>query len=286
MTKKRRLLIEISLAAFSIFILLWIFVPKFLYNQNINTPANFPDEVFRRTVEVALKKNKDEKFTVFDTKQFTGVLRVFQVKNLAGIKFFSNITALEIKSNDIHNLDLSRFAHLQELKLKCPYLKTLNISNNLKLTSIEFKRGIVVPKNMPVIHLDFSNKPKLKSIKLRNVLISNFDLSTCYALENLIYQISQLDTETGKLKTMDISHLKNLRTLVLNGHLLSNLDLSQSSQLTFLSVKSNPLNSLILPNQSKLLTIDVDDEFITPQNVEYLKKKGVNTILTPSGMIK
>lgn len=284
--KPNRLLIELSLAAFTIFILLWIFVPKFLNNQNINTPTNFPDEVFRRTVEVALKKEKDEKFKVFDAKQFTGVLRIYQVKDLTGIQFFSNITALEVKSNDIHELDLSRFAHLQELKLECPYLKTLNISNNHELISFEFKRGITIPEIIPVTHIDFSNKPKLKSIILRNALVPDFDISTCLALESLIHQIRPQDTETGRLKEIDVSNHKELRTLALNGHQLTNLDVSQNLQLTFLSVKSNPLDSLVLPNQGKLLTIDVDDEFITPQNVEYMKKKGVNTILTPSQMIK
>jgi len=48
---------------------------------------------------------------------------------------------------------------------------------------------------------------------------------------------------------MDVSHHMELRTLALIGHQFKKLDVSQNSQLTFLSVKSNPLDSLVLPNQ-------------------------------------
>ena len=49
--KAKYIVLEAVLVLFTLSILLWIFIPRFLESQNINTPENFPDPVVRAAVE-------------------------------------------------------------------------------------------------------------------------------------------------------------------------------------------------------------------------------------------
>lgn len=143
MKHRKRMVIELSLAVFAIAVLLWVMVPKYLASQNINTPECFPDPHFRHVVADALHKQPLEAFSAGDAAEFDGTIRFLVrggvaselerrdaggfIKSIEGIEYLPNLKTLELYDDELEQIDLSKNAKLEHIRLVCDVKKELKI---------------------------------------------------------------------------------------------------------------------------------------------------------------
>lgn len=132
-----------------------------------------------------------------------------------------NLTRLDLNSNKLTSIDLSKLINLNYLILSANELSTIDISNN---------------KNLEYL---YSSSNKLSSINLSNNT-----------------KLIDLDLYNNNLTSINASKLTNLKYLNVSSNNLSSLDLSNLTELNKIYASSNNLTSLNLENQNSLTEIN------------------------------
>jgi len=218
----RRLFIEAAVAVAVLGILLWIFIPKFLAVQSINTPYNFPDPEFRKAVESFMKVEPGGRFTAKQAAEKTGEFScsrqrrppmlnatrmrpsrqqrgiggvpsdpdLGRMQNARGIEFLPNITRFDCGGFvSGRNRGSSEGTGLAELDLSRNVgLEDLNCMGN-SLETLD----VSACKNLEVLTcyrnrlqaLDVSKNPRLRKIGCSRNQIARLDLSANPALEEI-----------------------------------------------------------------------------------------------------
>lgn len=143
-------------------ILVWLtFISLDLVSaQNINTLENFPDPIFRTSVELFMETSPGGAFSAQEAAVQTGMLdcSLMDIQNLKGIEFFTGITRLSCSFNSLTSLDLSKNVSLE--RLDC-YLNSLDIlilppQSSLRTLDCSFNQltDIVNLKTQPFLGLN------------------------------------------------------------------------------------------------------------------------------------
>ncbi len=160
----------------------------------------------------------------------------------------TTITRLELPSNVLNNIDVSKLAGLTTLNLdKAGSLKVLDLSNNSKLEYL----NITDCKGLEITGL--GNCAALKQLKARN--------SNIASVLNMSYYpaIEEADLMGCGINDIELSSNKNLRVLYLSDNNLESVDLSAQTELEDLKIARNKLTTLDLSNSAKLNNIEVEE---------------------------
>ncbi len=204
------------------------------FSQNINTPENFPDPVFRMVVEEFMGVSPGGKFTALEAAVKTGELRYHgyhknnKIKDVTGLKFFPNISNLILSENELTSLD---------------------VSNNTDLKFLYCGRN-------QLLDLDVSKNPVLLDIDCLGNQLSYLDVSNCTALNYLVCSDNQLTS-------LDVSHNTALDRLDCSGNQLTSLDVSNNTALTYIWCNSNQLTSLDVSSNTSLKYLDCSNNKLT-----------------------
>ena len=264
----RRLFIEAAVAVAVLGILLWIFIPRFLAVQGINTPYNFPDPEFRKCVEIFMEVEPGGKFTAKQAAEKTGEFScsrqrrppmlnatrmrpsrqqrgiggvpsdpdLGRMQNARGIEFLPNITRFDCGGFvSGRNRGSSEGTGLTELDLSRNVgLEDLNcMGNSLK-------------------RLDVSGCKNLKKLNCMENCLESLDVSSCENLE-------ELNCMGNSLETLDVSACKNLEVLTCYRNRLQALDVSKNPRLRKIGCSRNQIARLDLSANPALEEIGCSD---------------------------
>lgn len=215
-------------------------IPLVSFAQNINTPENFPDPIFRKLTETFMGVKAGGIYSASQAAEKTGILMGNKtgISNLKGIEFFLNIREIHCSENHLQHLDLTKNRALVEL----------HCANN-RLTE-----------------LDCSQNPALRNLNCHSNQIQQLDVSNHLALEHLRCSYNQI-------KQLDISNNPSLKTVECDHNRIERLDFTQSSRLDCLICSANPLLDLRV-NTSTPMSFERRDNLLDRR--DYVNKEGLS----------
>lgn len=276
----KHILLEITIVIFGLSVLAWIFIPKFLASQNINTPEHFPDPIFRKSVERALEVEPGGYFTYAQTKKIVDIELTEPVWHTSS--WMNNPHRTQFFDKDekpiegISDLSALRFfPNLFSVKFfASPRLNHIDFSQNPKIGRIQIHRSTQT-------FLSFASAPVLRQLNISHGSLREIDVSknlelmslSCYANQlreldvTANHELISLECFGNQLKTLDLSQNKKLSVLHGDYNLLTNLDLSENPNLVTLRCNLNQLSGLDLHVQKQLKSLHCRENGITELDV-------------------
>ena len=204
--------------------------------------TNFPDENFRNYVFDKCDSNGDGFLSSSEISN-TKVIDVSDkgIESLKGIEFFTALTELNCRSNELTSLDVSKNTALTELDCAKNQITSLNVSKNTMLTDLSCSRN-------QLTSLDTS-----KNIALTNLWCFNNQLTSLNLNKNTL--LTQLVCSDNKLTSLDVSRNTALTDIECNNNQLTSLDVSQNPELYILECDQNQLTSLDLSQNPALYSL-------------------------------
>jgi|GEM_PF-2030721 len=187
----------------------------------------------------------------------------WNITDLTGIHFFSNLTFLHADGNQLTSLDVSMLSNLVELWCRNNQLTSLNVSG---LTNLRY----LYCRQNQLDSLDLSGLINLRWLGCASNRLTWLDVSDLINLETLYVdgnQLISLDASNltnlhtlgawdNQLASLNVSGLTNLVDLSVGGNQLTSLDVSGLTNLVDLSVGGNRLTSLDLSGLANLYTLE------------------------------
>ncbi len=264
-------------------LLLFIASVQMTHGQNINTPENFPDPIFRAAVEEFMEVEVGGEFTAEQAAAKTGWFDECSSRNiqdLSGIEFFTGITGLACDENQLTDLDISKNTALTYINCSYNQLTGLDVSQNTNLTSLYCWNNQLTALDVSdlttlydlscddnqLTAIDVSNNTELVFFDCSGNQLSAIDISKNTKLEylncseNIITvldlaknnALNKLSAESNQLTSLDVSHNTALEIFGCANNQLTTLDLSQNTALTELNCHGNQLRQLDLSKQTAL----------------------------------
>ncbi|WP_143100729.1 leucine-rich repeat domain-containing protein [Spirosoma endophyticum] len=221
-------------------------------NQKASTPASFsitsgvnpyvtiPDVNFEKALVAAkIDDVQDGKLLIASAQKVTRLeVASKQIASLQGVETFTNLQYLDIRSNVLTTIDISKATSLSAL-----------LGNDNRLTSLD------VTKNVALKYLDCSSNMLIALDVSKNTTLNNL---TCSVNKIISLDVSQntaltdLDCQSNSLTTLDISKNAKLGTLFCGTNKLTALDVSKNTALTYLDCSVNQLTALDLKTNALL----------------------------------
>ena len=247
----------------SVFLVVFISVFSFInlrYPTKINAyiahvinkgePANsyFDDEVFYKAIIDAYNKENKTSLpytTNLTDEQLKSIKSVSsfsseRIRSTKGTEKLTSLIYLDLDSNKISNIDLSKNTSLTTLSLIYNNLSSIDLSKNTSLTKL-----YLYGNNLSSI--DLSKNTALKELNLTGNNLSSIDLSKNTALK-------ELGLSGNNLSSIDLSKNISLTDLDLIFNSLSSIDLSKNTKLTTLHLYNNPLKLNAYVKENGMLT--------------------------------
>ncbi|MCR4671568.1 MAG: S-layer homology domain-containing protein [Saccharofermentans sp.] len=212
----------------------------------------FPDQYFREYVADEFDLNGDGYLSQSECDKVTEIsasFSVHRVKELTGIKYFKNLTYLNVIYQDIESVDLSKNTKLEELWIRGNALSKLDLSNNKALKKLSCGESNLTSLNVA----DFT---KLEDIDCFNSKLTSIDISGCTALKDL-------DVYGNQMKKLYIGDNINLERVDCHSNKITSLDVSKNKKLTKLSCYDNDLKELDISNNTELESLNCSDNRLT-----------------------
>lgn len=275
MKKKQLILLETVTVIFVLSLLAWFMIPKFLYvNQNINRAKYFPDPAFHAAVQKFMRVEPGDLFTAKEAAAKSGILDFANqgVKSVAGLKYIKSVTKIQAQDNQLKEIDLSSQTELETIDLGNNLLSTLDVSNNMKLSTLlcgnnqleEIKLAeygeifTLIVSNNKLTSLDVAKSPKLYDLFFSGNQIKNINLSQNPDLKRLL-------SMGGELTSIDLSNNTKLYSLQIIGNQLEKFpDLSKNPKLRVVDFRSNNIDCDSLPainSFKKIFTAESETSF-------------------------
>ena len=223
--------------------------------------TNFPDGNFRTYVSSNCDTDKD---TYLSDDEIAAVTEIDvsrkSIASLKGIEYFTALTWLNCRNNQLASLDVSKNTALCHLYCYNNQLTSLDLSKNVELTYL----GCDVNQ---LTALDVSKNTALRFLSCSGTQLTSLDVSKNTALEGLYCggnQLTSLDVSKNttltslscgdnKLTSLDVSKNTTLTTLYCLDNQLKSLDVSKNTALKDLRCSINQLTSLDV-SKNKALT--------------------------------
>ena len=246
-----------------------------------NPVINIPDPNFKAALlaHELIDANKDGEIRLDEAESYTGAIefRNRNISDLTGIESFINIILLDINSNQINKLDISKNSALQYLSCSSNQLTNLDVSQNKNLTSLYCSDN-------KLLALDINNNTLLQTLNCARNEITDLDVSTNTELIYLgcsdnsinILDISnntvlqQISCGGNTLSNMDFSNNINLRDLNIQQCDLTQIDISKNLDLEVLTLDGNQLSELNIENNNKLKRLRIAGNLLTNLDISNL----------------
>lgn len=268
--KSNNLVIEITAAIFTLSVLAWVFVPRFLESQNINTPQNFPDPVVRAAVEKFMgvepggyfnQRMASEKTETLSLTPDVGTIKlgdehhqfmsnnnepILGISSLQGLHYFQNILGVRfVASPAFAEINLSDLTDIRNISIKGGNIKNVSFTVCDKIAHINLLYGqletIDISKNSKLVNLNVVGN-SLKKLNVSNNIL-----------------IESLSCSRNNISEIKFTELYNLKILRCHLNELTEIDLSQNTKLWEVDIGCNPIKSIDLSNQPDLKFLYVDD---------------------------
>ena len=236
---------------------------------------NFPDEYFN----AYLKKQEyglDGFITDDEIKKLTSfyIGWTYNVSNLKGIEYFTELkelscpanglTSLDVSkntalwrldcsNNQLSNLDMSKNVNLSDLKCSDNQLTNLDVSKNTALTSLDCSKN-------QLTNLDVSKNTALMTLSCSNNQLTNIDVSKNVALTGLYCSKNQL-------ASLDVSGCTSLVSLTCSNNQLTSLDVSKNTALTNIYSSNNQLTCIDVSGCTSLMSLTCSNNQLTSLDV-------------------
>ena len=247
-------------------------------NGNLKiSEINFPDANFRTYVKDNFDTNSDDVLTDAEIAEVTSIsVNNSDIKTLEGVEFFTALTMLECRGNQLTSLDVSKNTALQGLGCNENQLTSLDLSKNTALTVLYCNENqltsldvsgctaltILACYSNQLTSLDVSQNTALASLNCGTNQLTSLDVTKNTALEELHCYSNQLtsldvtkntalealDCNSNQLTSLDVTKNTALEELYCNSNQLTSLDVSQNTKLTDLNCYENQITSLDLSN--------------------------------------
>ena len=225
--------------------------------------ATFPDDVFRSYVSDNFDKDSNDYLSdeEMSAAKFINV-ESKDISSLKGIEYFTALTYLNCKYNNLkalnvskntaltilycyHNqlaaLDVSKLTALEDLGCEGNQLTALNVSKNTALKYLKCTTNKLTA-------LDVKKNTALTTLYCFGNNLTALDVSKNTALERLYCYMNPL-------KTLNVSKNTALTVLICHNNQLTALDLSKNKALTELYCQQNQLKTLDLSSNTALETL-------------------------------
>lgn len=229
--------------------------------------TTFPDIYFRDW----LKSQSFGQDGVLTESEIAGVTSIEAmnkgISNLKGIEFFTALTKLDCRINQLTSLDISKNTALTVLLCSKNQVTSLDVSKNTALA---------------VLSCDGNQLTSLavsKNTALTGLYCGNNQLASLDVLKNTA--LTYLDCSANPLTSLDVSKNTALTELLCVGNQLTSLDLSKNTALTSLYCGANQLTSLDISKNVQLCCLDCSKNRINETEMDKiiwsLPPKGSNT---------
>lgn len=183
----------------------------------------------------------------------------------------NSLTSLDVSNKYIADLTgIEDFTVLQELVCYDNILSSINISQNLSLTTLN-----CINNNLS--SLDVSNNSSLLKLACDNNNLSNLNISSNSELATLScgnnflnsldvssnQKLINLDVQLNQLNNLDVSNNTLLTTLNCSNNQLHSLNVTGNTILTSLSLNNNQISSIDVTKNSLLKGLNIDDNLIS-----------------------
>ena len=187
--------------------------------------TTFPDIYFRDW----LKSQSFGQDGVLTESEIAGVTSIEAmnkgISNLKGIEFFTALTKLDCRINQLTSLDISRNTALTVLLCSENQVTSLDVSKNTALTVLSCDGN-------QLTSLDVS-----KNTALTGLYCGNNQLASLEVLKNT--SLTELHCEDNQLSSLDVSKNKSLYRLECNNNQLTSLDVSKNTALYYFACQMN-----------------------------------------------
>lgn len=206
-----------------------------IYNNISINSTVFPDDTFRHYIldRIDIDINNDNILSPAEISNLTYIdVSEKSISSLKGVEYFTELTSLYCRSNNLKNLDVSKNIKLLDLLCDENHLTSLDLSNNTSLICL---------------YCDYND-------------ITSLNISNCTSLETI-------HCPFNKLSSLDVSKCIKADFICVTGNTLTSLDISNNTLLTILECANNNLESLNLSNNNKLGNLECTRNKITSLDI-------------------
>ena len=204
-------------------------------------------------------------------------LRLNEISNI-DLTNLSNLEELDLVGNPISKIDLTNLKNLKNIKLDLSFLtKNINFSNNPNLEYIELSGNIpLVLKNRTI---DFTNNIKLKTLIIKDNNLETLNLEKNINLEKIDLtnnNLANLKLNNEKLEYLNLSNNKNFKNInVTNLPKLKYINLDNTKlKMNSIDFSNNPLLEKVYINGGDDNSININSlDFSNNLNLKTLKVK-------------
>ena len=204
-------------------------------------------------------------------------LRLNEISNI-DLTNLSNLEELDLVGNPISKIDLTNLKKLKNIKLDLGFLtKNINFSNNPNLEYIELSGNIpLVLKNRTI---DFTNNIKLKTLIIKDNNLETLNLEKNINLEKIDLtnnNLANLKLNNEKLEYLNLSNNKNFKNInVTNLPKLKYINLDNTKlKMNSIDFSNNPLLEKVYINGGDDNSININSlDFSNNLNLKTLKVK-------------
>lgn len=234
----------------------------FLQAQVINIPdANFNTALLNYIPKIDL--NNNGKIELSEAQAITTLSVISKsISDLRGIEYFTKLSKLYCKGNNLQTLDLSQNTALTLLDCSSNSngLRYLDVSKNIALTELNCS------KNAFLNTLNFGSANKLQNLNCSGCNFTSLNVSSLVDLVQLrcssnfltvletngAVSLDNLSAESNRLSNIDLSSNTKITSLYLSVNQFTNLDISKLTKLVYFWINSNSILSLDLSNNISL----------------------------------
>ena len=215
--------------------------------------TTFPDINFRAWLK-SQSFGQDDVLTESEMAGITSIEAMnWGISNLKGIEFFTALTKLDCRINQLTSLDISKNKALTVLLCSKNQVTSLDVSKNTALTKLSCDGN-------QLTSLDVSKNTALTVLYCGGNQLTSLDVSKNTAL-------TELHCEDNQLSSLDVSKNTALTKLHCEDNQLSSLDVLKNTALTELHCEDNQLSSLDVSKNKSLYRLECNNNQLTSLDV-------------------
>ena len=264
-------------------------INSFIATKIYSSPANnyFTDENFYKCVVDAYNKENSTSLpytTSLSDSQLGSIKKLVcygywksdeeKIINTSGLEKLTSLTSLNVGSNQLTSIDVSKNTSLTSLTVDNNQLTSLDVSKNIKLeqfsassnqlTELDISKNTVLTQlgidDNQLVSLDVSKNTMLTALYARKNQITSLDVSKNTAITGLYVSENQLTS-------LDVSNNTALIWLHVYENQLTSLNIIKNISLFDLRAFKNQLTGLDVSNNTSLTSLDVFDNQLTSLDV-------------------
>ena len=258
--------------------------------------STFPDEVFRNYVSQHIDTDHDDVLTYAELDAVTELqVPDMGIGSLKGVEFFSQLTTLVCRSNNLAELDLAKNRKLEVLDCAENRLTRLDVRANTELGNLDCANNQLAALNVStntklwrlycgcnqIVSLDLTNNTALDTLFMYNMMLTSLILPetttlrslSCYNAGLTSLDVSKntgltyLNCSDNNFTELDLSNNTALVELYCQGGKLTSLDVSKNTALKILWCTNNELTALNLSKNTALEELYCNNNALTALDV-------------------